>query len=244
MPGQPVRVTLVEVAAHADVPVGQGEDRLALGQQLEIAQPQLADRPRLDRVARVRNHRSCPRSVTTMSAPWVASSRPCCASSRLTPTTKPKPPARPACDPGDRVFEHRRLPRLDAQTPGRRPGTNPAPVCRRGAGRSGCCRRSPARRRGPGRPPRARRRHSRWRTPRLYATRPRPPPASTGANPRRRSRRRAGSARGRARSWRWRCRARCRSVVVGRPVGQVEAPGGQQRAAPRLSRGRPSTYSS
>ena len=50
--GQPVRLTLVQVAARADVPVGQGEDRLALG-ELGQVQADLADVPRLDRVARI-----------------------------------------------------------------------------------------------------------------------------------------------------------------------------------------------
>jgi hypothetical protein len=45
-PGDAVWLSLVEVAAHADVPVGPGEDRLGLAEQLR-AQLGLDDRPRI-----------------------------------------------------------------------------------------------------------------------------------------------------------------------------------------------------
>ena len=48
MPGQAVRLALVEVAAQPDVAVGQREQRLGLGQQLQV-QAGLAEVPRLDR---------------------------------------------------------------------------------------------------------------------------------------------------------------------------------------------------
>ena len=46
--GQAVRLALVQVAAQPDVPVGQREHRLGLGQQVQV-ETGLADLPRLDR---------------------------------------------------------------------------------------------------------------------------------------------------------------------------------------------------
>ena len=64
-------LALVEVAAQADVPVGQREDRLALRQQL-VAQLALAHEPGLDRKDLLPDHPgviSSSRSSTTTSAP-------------------------------------------------------------------------------------------------------------------------------------------------------------------------------
>ena len=44
--GQPVRLALVEVAPQSDVPVGQGEDRLRLGQHVQV-EPGFPDVPGL-----------------------------------------------------------------------------------------------------------------------------------------------------------------------------------------------------
>ena len=52
---QAVRLALVEVPAQADVPVGEREHRLGLGEQVEV-ELGLAQRPRLDRERRVLDH--------------------------------------------------------------------------------------------------------------------------------------------------------------------------------------------
>src|SRR5258708_89995 len=96
---QDVRLALVEVAAPAQVAVGQGEQRLGLGDQLRI-EPRLRQAPRFDRERGLLDHgrsASSARSATTMSAPCSAS----CAAwrTRSTPTTSPNPPARPASTP-------------------------------------------------------------------------------------------------------------------------------------------------
>ena len=52
---QAVRLALVEVAAQPDVPVGQGEQRFGLGQQVEV-ELGLADVPRLDGEGFVGDH--------------------------------------------------------------------------------------------------------------------------------------------------------------------------------------------
>src|SRR6185312_13017023 len=89
-------LALVEVAAHPDVAVGQREDRLGLGEHVEV-QRRLAERPRIDREVGVVDHRSSLRSATTTLAPCClrASAWP----TRSTPTTYPKLPARPASTP-------------------------------------------------------------------------------------------------------------------------------------------------
>src|SRR5215470_3181792 len=89
---QPVRVTLVEVAAQPEVPVGQGEDGLALGQQVEV-EFLLDQTPGLGSVRRLLDHqaslsRSSARSLTTMSAPCLDSSS--AWPPRSTPTTSAK----------------------------------------------------------------------------------------------------------------------------------------------------------
>src|SRR5262249_17265779 len=66
--GEPERLALVEVAAQPDVAVGQREDRLRLREQPQL-EVLLRHAPRLDRVLRLLNHRSSPRSATTMLAP-------------------------------------------------------------------------------------------------------------------------------------------------------------------------------
>src|SRR5581483_4364058 len=99
-PGDDVRLALVEVAAPADVPVGEREDRLGLAEAREV-QVVLADAPRLARKALVLDQavrpRSSSRSSTTTSAPWRYSASFWFA--RSTPTTRPKFPARPASTP-------------------------------------------------------------------------------------------------------------------------------------------------
>src|SRR4029453_6675473 len=96
---QAVRLALLQVAAQADVPVGQGEHRLGLGQQVEL-QRALTQRPGVDlvggRVDHGRASRSA-RSFTARSAPWLrrASAWP----TRSTPTTKPDRPGRPPPPP-------------------------------------------------------------------------------------------------------------------------------------------------
>ncbi len=70
--GHSVRFALVEVAAPADVSVGEGEQGLALRQDVEVQAP-FAQRPRFDAVRPVCDHAQSPRSVrsaTTVSAPW------------------------------------------------------------------------------------------------------------------------------------------------------------------------------
>src|SRR5690606_23234388 len=99
------RLALVEVAAQPEVAVGEREDRLGLRQQVR-AQARLAHAPGLGReglevdrhvVLASSSTMSSARSSTTMSAPCArsASAWP----TRLTPTTQPKPPARPASTP-------------------------------------------------------------------------------------------------------------------------------------------------
>ena len=91
--GQAVRFALVEVAAPADMAVGQGEDGLALGEDVE-AEFRLAHRPRFDGVRPVCDHASPPnparsaRSLTTTSAPCAYSASVC--PTRSMPTTYPK----------------------------------------------------------------------------------------------------------------------------------------------------------
>ena len=98
--GRARRLALVEVRPQADVPVGEREDRLGLGQQVEI-EFALGDRPRLDGehvgVPIIARSSSSSRSPTTTSAPCArsASAWPV----RSTPTTQPKRPARPASTP-------------------------------------------------------------------------------------------------------------------------------------------------
>ncbi len=98
--GQPGRVSLLKVAAHADVPVRQREQALGLG-EVVLAQAHLAYLPRFDEQARPARHRasstSSPRSVTTTSAPWASSASPW--PTRSTPMTYPNDPARPASTP-------------------------------------------------------------------------------------------------------------------------------------------------
>ena len=107
-----VRLPLVEVAAQADVAVGQREDRLGDAEGLHVER-RLAHDPRLDgeRASRIRAHRfssnRSARSATTTSAPCSRSASAC--PSRSTPTTKPNPPARPGLDAGQGVLEHHGL---------------------------------------------------------------------------------------------------------------------------------------
>ena len=136
--GQAVRLALVEVAAQPDVPVGQREDRLRLGQHVQV-EPGLPDVPRLDRVGALTNHAE-PRSggegrsrcgsapagrrrragrrgpSTTMSAPCGA---------QLVGLPDPvdadheAEAAGPAGGhPGERVLEDGGLRRVDAEQPG------------------------------------------------------------------------------------------------------------------------------
>src|SRR5208282_423475 len=105
--GQPVRVPLVEIAAQADVPVGQREDRLALGEEIQV-QFFLDEPPGLGPVRGLLDHRaslsdgpswwrSSDTSLTTMSAPCALSSA--AWPTRSTPTTRAKWPAWPAATP-------------------------------------------------------------------------------------------------------------------------------------------------
>ena len=92
-------LALVQIGPHADVPVREGEHRLGPGEHVEI-EVRLAYRPGLDGEGGPAVHpssSSSPRSETTRSAPSrrSASLWPV----RSTPTTKPKPPARPAATP-------------------------------------------------------------------------------------------------------------------------------------------------
>ena len=98
--GQAVRLALVEVAAQPDVAVGQREHRLGLGQHVEV-QLGLADRPRLDRERRVLDHELVEQlgQVLDDDVGAVLRAAPSAWPTRSTPTTKPKPPARPACTP-------------------------------------------------------------------------------------------------------------------------------------------------
>ena len=118
--GDDDRLALLERAAHADVPVGQREHRL-VHRERGVVQADLGQRPRLDResgpsLGHAFSPMSCSRSVTTTSAPAAASASAC--PTRSTPTTYPKPPARPACHAGDRVLEDHGRGRLDAEQPG------------------------------------------------------------------------------------------------------------------------------
>src|SRR5262249_3149783 len=91
------RLGFVEFPAQADVAVREREHRLRLREHVEI-EVRLAHRPRLDRERRMRDHASnSDRSSTTMSAP--CSRRAAAWPARSTPTTYPKPPARPALTP-------------------------------------------------------------------------------------------------------------------------------------------------
>src|SRR3954453_17708041 len=67
---QAVRLALVEIAAQADVPVREREDRLRLREPVEV-EGGLTDRPRLEVELRVGDHpsRSSARSSITTSAP-------------------------------------------------------------------------------------------------------------------------------------------------------------------------------
>src|SRR3954466_4900161 len=101
--GQSGGLALVEVAAQADVAVGEGEQRLALGEHVE-AQLGLAQHPRLDAEGGVPDHPPAPpsssssaRSFTTMSPPRSRSASAC--PTRSTPPTTPNHPARPAPPP-------------------------------------------------------------------------------------------------------------------------------------------------
>src|SRR4051794_35497272 len=98
-PGRAGGLPLLEVAAQADVPVGQREQRLGLREQVEF-ELALDDRPRLDLEDVAPDHgrvSSSARSCTTTSAPWRRSSS--AWPVRSTPTTQPKLPARPASTP-------------------------------------------------------------------------------------------------------------------------------------------------
>ncbi len=53
--GQAVRLSLVQVAAQPDVPVGEGKDRLALGEQIHV-EPGLLQTPRLNPVCALLDH--------------------------------------------------------------------------------------------------------------------------------------------------------------------------------------------
>ena len=135
--GQRERLALVEVAAQADVAVGQREDRLALAQQVEV-QAALAHGPRLDVVDLALDHDpsiSSARSSTTTSAP--------CGQEvgGLVGAVDADDPSEVAGAPGldarQGVLEDGRLlGRLDAQLPARPPGTCPAPACPAACARS------------------------------------------------------------------------------------------------------------
>src|SRR5690606_17695631 len=103
--GRRPRLALVERAAHADVPVREGEQRLAARELVE-RETAAAERPRLDlpalrtavvTVAHACSSSSRARSATTISAP--ASRSRSAWSRRSTPTTYPNPPLRPASTP-------------------------------------------------------------------------------------------------------------------------------------------------
>ena len=87
--------------------VGEGEDRLRVGEVVEV-QVRFADAPGFDRVAGIFDHAasssmSSPRSSTTTSAPWAR--RASAWLTRSTPTTWPKLPGAAGLDPGDGVLE-------------------------------------------------------------------------------------------------------------------------------------------
>src|SRR5712691_11857728 len=76
--------------------VGQGEHRLGLREHIQVKRG-LAQVPGLNGEAALFDHESSDRSVTTTLAP--CSRRASAWPTRSTPTTKPKPPARPASTP-------------------------------------------------------------------------------------------------------------------------------------------------
>src|SRR5579863_4008939 len=101
--GQAVGLALVQVAAQPDVPVRQRKDRFALREQARVERL-LHQSPGLCPVRSVLDHgaplswsRSSATSCTTMSAPCARSSA--AWPTRSTPTTRAKPPARPAATP-------------------------------------------------------------------------------------------------------------------------------------------------
>ncbi len=223
-------VALVEVAAQADVAVGEREQRLALGQQVEVelglAQDPGLDRERgmVDHAARRRRRRAAPRGRGRRRSRRGPSARPRGRRGRRRRRGRSRRPARPR-----RPRPRPRTP--PPSTPRRRAvarprGTCPARACPGGPrGSRRCRRRSPRTGRG-SRPPRGRRGSS--------SSRRRPPGAGrrparrgrSGPSPRRRRRRRARSARARGRSCgcpgrrRSRCRARRRGC---RPAARSHA---------------------
>ncbi len=186
--GQAVRLALVQVAAHPDVPVAEGEDRLGLGQPVQV-QPDLADAPLVG-----------PRTLTAGSpaAPsaWrlaaVAAGRPDPGAGRPGPRRPCRRRARPGPWPGrpgprrprsrsgprarppPRTARPRRRPRGPARrrAGGRRPGTCRGRACRAGAAGRWSRRRPGPRSTCPGRSRSAPAGCWRWRTPRPGAARP------------------------------------------------------------------------
>ena len=258
MPGSAVRLALVEVAAQADVPVGEREHRLGLGEHAagrgrSRAPPTARPGRRsggCDRrwAATVTGGHAPPppsssaRSPTTTSAPCSRSASAC--PTRLTPTTNPKPPARPACDAGQRVLEDRRLrraPRRARAAPARNvsglglPGRwrSRATTGRRRARRTG--RSSPvtcSTSRGVG----ARRDHRRAQ-PGLARRR-----AGSAPTPRTPPRRPRGSGAGRCRSCG--CRGRCTVCASGGSSGSPSGrsmPRDRRKSRTPSARGLPST---
>ena len=114
--GQAVGLALVEVAAQADVPVGEREHRSGLGEHVQV-QLGLAQRPRLDGEGGMLDHESSSsaRSETTTSAPCARSSS--AWPTRSTPTTQPKPPARPAATPASASSKTAACAGADAERP-------------------------------------------------------------------------------------------------------------------------------
>ena len=97
--GDGVRLALVEVAAHADVAVGQREHRLGLGEQVE-PELRLAHAPRVDGERAGGDHgSSSSRSCTTTSAPDAAAPRPD-RPGRRRRRSRSRPRGRPARPPG------------------------------------------------------------------------------------------------------------------------------------------------
>ena len=155
--GQAARLALLEGAAHADVAVGQREDRLGALERVEVeGVPAQLPRGDLEAVAHDSPSSSSARSSTTTSAPWAAQ-RLGLARPRSTPTTYPKPPVLAGLHAGR--ARPRRRPRcsgVDAE----RLGAGEERVGR-GFAAQARARRSRRRRRGPrrsrsGRRPRAR----------------------------------------------------------------------------------------
>src|SRR6202012_3309105 len=110
---QSVRLPLVEVAAEPDVPVGEGEYRLALREQVHV-EPGFLQTPRLNPICGLLDHalalgpgpgavgvqsRRLATSVTTTSAPCWRSASQCPFPTRSTPTVSAKCPACPASTP-------------------------------------------------------------------------------------------------------------------------------------------------